>query len=264
MGRLRAIKTPLEIDLINQACQITGKTFNRLLSFIKPGVWEYEIEAEIYHEFLRNRSRGPAYQSIIASGANACVLHYIKNDQQCRAGELVLMDFGAEYANYASDLTRTVPVSGRFSDRQKAVYQAVLDVQRAAIDLLRPGNVMEVYNQEVGRIMESHLVELGLLDRAEVKKQDPDKPLYKKFFMHGTSHHLGLDVHDPGDPFQPFAPGMVFTCEPGIYIPEEGLGIRIENDILITDSDPVDLMADIPVEVDDIEALMNPSSRLLK
>jgi Xaa-Pro aminopeptidase len=262
MNKLRAIKNPIETDLIQQACRITGKTFERLLGFIKPNVWEYEIEAEIYHEFIKNRSRGPAYQPIIASGANACILHYIKNNQQCLDGELVLMDFGAEYANYASDLTRTVPVNGRFSDRQKAVYQAVLEVQRAAIDLLRPGNTLEAYNREVGRIMESQLIHLGLLDRKATKHQNPDKPLYKEYFMHGTSHHMGLDVHDYGNPYQPFAPGMVFTCEPGIYIKKEGLGIRIENDILITPDEPVDLMADIPVEIDEIEGLMADAIRV--
>jgi Xaa-Pro aminopeptidase len=259
MQKLRAIKSPLETDLIRKACHITGKAFRRLLRFIKPGVWEYEIEAEIYHEFLSNRSRGPAYQSIIASGANACVLHYIKNNQQCQAGELVLMDFGAEYANYTSDLTRTVPVAGQFTHRQKTVYQAVLDVQRTAIDLLRPGNSLKAYNREVGLIMEQQLIKLGLLNCKAVKTQNPDNPLYKKYFMHGTSHHMGLDVHDYGSLEQSFAPGMVFTCEPGIYIKEEGLGIRIENDILITSGDPVDLMGDIPVEIDEIESLMAAS-----
>ena len=257
LQKLRAIKAPLEMDLIRRACKITERAFRRLLPFIRPGVWEFEIEAEIYHEFIRNRSRGPAYQSIVASGTNACVLHYIKNDQQCRDGDLVLMDFGAEYANYASDLTRTVPVSGRFTQRQKKVYQAVLEVQRAAIDLLRPGNTLEAYHQEVGRLMEAQLITLGLLDKTEVRTQNPDKPLYKKYFMHGTSHHLGLDVHDYGSPHQAFTPGMVFTCEPGIYIKEEGLGIRLENDILVTDGDPVDLMAEIPIEAEEIVALMS-------
>ncbi len=263
MHHLRAVKSPIEIELIRHACAITGKAFRRLLTFIRPGVWEYEIEAEIWHEFIRNASRGPAYESIIASGADSCVLHYVKNDKQCKAGDLLLMDFGCEYANYASDLSRTVPVSGKFTPRQKEVYQAVLRVLRAATDMLRPGNVLKKYQKAVAEVMEKELIGLGLLDAGEVAEQKKDKesyrkkPLYKKYFMHGTSHHLGLDVHDYGDRFRSFEPGMVFTCEPGIYIKEEGFGIRLENDILITADAPLDLMADIPIEAHEIEELMN-------
>jgi len=259
LHHLRAVKSPIEIDLIRQAVEITGQAFRRLLGFIRPGVWEYEIEAEIWHEFLRRRSRGPAFQTIVASGSDACTLHYVKNAKQCRAGDLVLIDFGAEYAHYAGDLTRTVPVSGHFTPRQRAVYDAVLRVQKAGIQMLRPGSSLDAYNAAVGRVMEAELIELGLLDSAAVQSQPKDKPLYKKYFPHGVSHHLGLDVHDYGDRFRPFEAGMVFTCEPGIYIREEGIGVRIENDIRITDQDPVDLAADVPREADDIEALMRSS-----
>ena len=257
MHDLRAVKSSIEVELIRQAGEISGRAFRRLLDFIRPGVWEYEIEAEIWHEFLRARSRGPAFQTIVASGADSCTLHYVKNDKQCKDGDLVLIDFGAEYANYAGDLTRTVPVNGRFTPRQRVVYEAVLRVQNAAIQMLRPGNTLEAYTAEVGRWMEAELIGLGLLDAEKVKGQPKDQPLYKKYFPHGTSHHLGLDVHDYGDKFRPFEAGMVFTCEPGIYIREEGIGVRIENDILVTDRDPVDLMADIPREADEIEELMS-------
>ena len=257
MHDLRAVKSPIEVELIRQAGEISGRAFRRLLGFIRPGVWEYEIEAEIWHEFLRARSRGPAFQTIVASGADSCTLHYVKNDKQCKDGDLVLIDFGAEYANYAGDLTRTVPVNGRFTQRQRAVYDAVLRVQKAAIRMLRPGNTLEAYTAEVGGRMEAELIGLGLLDAEKVKGQPKDQPLYKKYFPHGTSHHLGLDVHDYGDKFRPFEAGMVLTCEPGIYIREEGIGVRIENDILVTDRDPVDLTADIPREADEIEELMS-------
>jgi len=257
MHDLRAVKSPVEVELIKQACLITEKAFHRLLGFIRPGVWEFEIEAEIYHKFLANRSRGPAYVPIFASGPNACILHYVQNNRQCKDGELLIMDFGAEYANYASDLTRTVPVNGKFSRRQKEIYNAVLRVQKAAIQLLRPGNTLEEYHQEVGRIMESELVGLGLLDAGEVKNQNKDAPLYKKYFMHNASHHLGLDVHDFGNKYRKFEEGMVFTCEPGIYIKEEAIGIRLENDILLSRNGPVDLMENIPIEADEIEDLMN-------
>lgn len=257
MRHLRAVKSPIEVELIRQACAITERAFRRLLKFIRPGVWEFEIEAEIVHEFLRNRSRGPAYEPIIASGASACILHYVKNDRQCQSGDLILMDFGAEYANYASDLSRTVPVNGRFTPRQRAGYDAVLRVQRSAIDMLRPGTTLKAYHKAVGEFMEKELIDLGLLDAKEVADQGPEKPLYKKYFMHGTSHHLGLDVHDVGDLHRRFTPGMVFTCEPGLYVKDEGIGIRIENDILVTEGDPVDLMATIPVEAEEIEDLMN-------
>jgi len=257
MNDLRAVKSQLEVDLIRKAGGITGNAFRRLLGFIKPGVWEFEIEAEIYHEFLKSRSRGPAFETIVASGADSCTLHYVKNNKQCRQGDLVLIDFGAEYANYAADVTRTVPVGGRFSKRQKEVYNAVLKVQKAAIDLLTPGKTIDEYSKAVGRIMEDELIRLGLLKADDVKNQSPEEPLYKKYFPHGTSHHLGLDVHDYGDKYRKFEPGMVLTCEPGIYIREEGIGIRIENDILLAEPSPVDLTESIPREADEIEELMN-------
>jgi len=256
LTRLRELKSDIEVDLIKQACSITEKAFRRVLGFVKPDVWEYEIEAEITHEFIRNRANGHAYTPIVASGANACCLHYINNNGQCKEGALILMDFGAEYANYASDLTRTIPVSGEFSPRQKEVYEAVLRVMKAATKLLVIDNVLDSYHREVGVLMEEELIKLGLLKATDVKKQDPLQPLYKRYFMHGTSHFMGLDVHDVGNRHKAFKPGMVFTCEPGIYIKEENLGIRIENDYLITENGPVDLMANIPIEIDEIEALM--------
>jgi len=257
MHDLSAVKSEPELEPIRRACKITGDTFRRLLGFIKPGVWEFEIEAEIYHEFIRNRSKGPAFETIVASGVDSCTLHYVKNDKQCRAGDLVLIDYGAEYANYAADLTRTVPVSGKFSKRQKQVYNAVLNVQKAAIKLLVPGRTLDEYHKEVGRIMESELIGLGLLDLNPVPHQSEDDPLYKQYFPHGTSHYLGLDVHDYGDRYRPFEPGMVLTCEPGIYIRDEAIGIRIENDILISAGEPVDLTEGIPREAEAIEELMN-------
>lgn len=256
MQQLRAIKSEVEIELIRQACRITEKGFRRILSFVKPGVMEYEIEAELYHEFLRNRSRGPAYGSIIASGANACILHYVDNNRECKDGDVLLMDFAAEYANYASDLSRSIPVNGTFTKRQKEVYNAVLHVFKTARNMLVPGNTLDQYHAFVGTVMQHELIKLGLLHESDVKNQDPDKPLYKKYFMHGTSHFLGLDVHDVGNKYRPFEAGMVFTCEPGIYIREEGLGIRLENDILVTANGPVDLMENIPLEAEDIERLM--------
>jgi len=257
LSKLRSIKLEVEIELIKKACEITEKAFRRVLKFVKPGVMEYEIEAEITHDFLRNRATGHAYSPIIASGKNACVLHYISNNQKCKDGDLLLMDFGAEYANYASDLTRTIPVNGKFSKRQKDVYTAVLKVMKGASKMLVPGNTIEKYHQEVGKLMEEELIKLKLLKASDVKKQDKKNPLYKKYFMHGTSHHLGLDVHDFGTRFfEPIQAGMVFTCEPGIYIPKEKIGIRIENDLLVTNKRPIDLMATIPIEVEEIEALM--------
>ena len=251
------IKSEPEIALIRKAIDITGQAFERVLGFVQPGVTEYEIESEITHEFIRNRANGHAYAPIIASGANSCVLHYVQNDQACKPGEVLLLDFGAEYANYAADMTRTIPVSGRFTKRQRQVYDAVLRVLKAARGLLVPGTMMEDYNREVGQIVESELIELGLLDKTDVKNQDANYPAYKKYFMHGVSHHLGLDVHDRSYRYDPIQAGMVFTCEPAIYIPEEGFGIRLENDILVTDQEPVDLMAEIPIEAEAIEALMN-------
>ena len=258
MHELRSIKSATEITLMQNACDITEKGFRRILPMIKPGVMQYEIEAELIHEFLTNRSNGFAYQPIIGSGIDSCVLHYIDNNKQCRDNDILLMDFGAEYANYASDLTRTVPVGGRFSNRQKVVYNSVLHVMKEAIQMLTPGTIFKKYNKEVGRIMELELIKLGLLDMHDVQKQDTNKPLYKKYFMHGTSHYLGLDVHDVGDMEWVMKEGMVFTCEPGIYILEEALGIRLENDILVTENGPDDLMKNIPIEVEEVEDLMNP------
>lgn len=256
MHELRAIKSEYEVEIMQQACNITEKGFRRLLGFVRPGVMEYEIEAELIHEFVRNRSRGFAYGPIIASGASACVLHYVENNKECKAGDVILLDVAAEYGNYASDMTRCVPVSGKFTQRQKDVYNAVLRVMRAATKLLVVGNTFTEYNKVVGKLMEAELIGLGLLDANQVAKQNPDAPLYKKYFMHGVSHFLGLDVHDVGSFNRPFEAGMVFTCEPGIYIPEENLGIRLEDNILITENGPVNLMANIPLEADEIERLM--------
>lgn len=256
MHHLRAIKSDAEVALIKHACDITEKGFRRLLGFVKPGVWEYEIEAELVHEFVKNRSKGFAYTPIIASGYSSCVLHYIENDKQCKDGDILLLDIAAEYANYNSDLTRCLPVNGKFTQRQKDVYNAVLRVKRGAEKLLVVGNNINDYHRAVGLLMEEELIKLGLLKAEDVKKQNPEAPLYKKYFMHGTSHHLGLDVHDLGNRFRKFEAGMVFTCEPGIYIPAENLGIRIEDDILITPKGNTNLMATIPIEADDIEGLM--------
>ena len=257
MHELRFIKSEIEIELMKHACDITEKGLRRILPIIKPGIMEYQIEAELMHEFLSNRSAGFAYQPIIGSGVDSCVLHYIDNNKMCKDGDILLMDFGAEYANYASDLTRTVPVNGRFSERQKNVYNAVHRVMKEATNMLRPGTDHKKMQQEVIKIMEEELIGLGLFDKEDVKRQDPSKPMYKKYFMHGTSHSLGLDVHDVGDTSTPMQPGMVFTCEPGIYIREEGIGIRLENDVLVTSSDPDDLMKNIPIDYQEIESLMN-------
>lgn len=257
MHHIRSIKSAIEVELIQQACDITEKGFRRLLPFVKPGVWEYEIEAELIHEFIRNRSRGFAYGPIVASGFNACVLHYVENNQQCKDGDVILLDVAAEYANYASDLTRCLPVSGRFTKRQKEVYNAVLHVKREATKMLVPGNTFEKYNKAVGELMTEQLLKLGLLKTDEVKNQNPAWPAYKKYFMHGTSHFLGLDVHDVGFFNEPMQAGNVFTVEPGIYIREENLGIRLENDVLITTNGQLDLMKNIPIEADEIEELMN-------
>jgi len=258
LQEIRGVKEAEEIAQMQAACNITGKGIRRLLGFIKPGVWEYEIEAELLHEFVRNRSKGFAYTPIIASGANANVLHYIENNQQCQAGDLILMDVAAEYANYRSDLTRTFPVSGRFTERQAAVYNTVLRVKNAATKMLVPGTLWAEYHREVGEIMTAELLALGLLDPADVKNQDPNKPAYKKYFMHGTSHHIGLDTHDYGALKTPMKAGMVFTVEPGIYIPEEGIGIRLEDNVVIQEKgDPINLMAHIPITIAEIEALMN-------
>ena len=255
--QLRAVKEQEEIDQMQIACDITEKGFRRILSFVKHGVTEYEIEAEFIHEFIRNRSRGFAYEPIIAAGANACVLHYIENKEICKEGDLILMDVGAEYGNYNADMTRTVPVNGRFNKRQREVYDAVLRVKNNASNILRPGINIQDYHKEVGLMMQSELVGLGLIDQTDIKNQDPKWPAYKKYFMHGTSHHLGLDVHDVGTMHDPISPGMVFTVEPGIYIPAEGIGIRLENNIIIQEEGYFDLMRNIPIEVEEIEELMN-------
>ena len=258
MEALRGVKEPEEIALIKTACDITEKGFRRVLGFVKPGVMEYEIEAEYTHEFLRNRSKGFAYTPIIGSGYNACVLHYIENNQQCKDGDLLLMDVAAEYANYSSDMTRTIPVNGRFTPRQKAVYQAVLNVKNQATKLLVPGTMWDAYHVEVGNMMTAELLCLGLIDKADVQNEDPKWPAYKKYFMHGTSHHMGLDTHDYGPLKAPMGANMVFTVEPGIYIPEENMGIRLEDDVVIQSKGaPLNLMQNIPIEVDEIEALMN-------
>jgi len=258
MHKIRSIKEAVELELMQRACKITEAGVRRLLGFIKPGVWEYEIEAELAHEFLRNRSKGFAYTPIVASGKNACVLHYIENNQQCQDGDVILLDVGAEYANYASDLTRCLPVNGRFTARQKAVYNAVLHVKNEAQKLLVPGTIMAEYHKKVGALMEEQLVNLGLISMDDIKTQNPDWPAYKKYFMHGTSHFLGLDTHDVGLWHEPISAGMVFTCEPGIYIPEEGLGIRLEDDLVVQASGaPFNLMGDIPIEAEAIEDLMN-------
>jgi Xaa-Pro aminopeptidase len=262
LASLRAIKNDIEIKLMQKAIDITEKAFRRVLRFVKPGVMEHEIEAEIIHEFIRKRANGHAYTPIIASGSSACILHYNDNNKECKDGEVILLDFGAEYANYAADLSRSIPVNGLFTDRQRDVYNAVLRVMRQATTMLVPGNTIEQYHVEVGKIMEHELIGLGLISKEDVKNQNPDYPAYKKYFMHGTSHFLGLDVHDVGNRYELMKPGMVFTCEPGIYIPEEGLGIRLENDILITTRQPVDLMAEIPVEVEDVEEAMREAKEL--
>ena len=257
MRDLRVVKSDTEIALTKKACEITRDAFIRTLKFVKPGVAEYEIEAEIIHEFIRQRATGHAYSPIIASGKNAIVLHYIENNQVCKDGEVILLDVGAEYANYNADMTRSIPVNGRFTKRQRDVYDAVLRIMHAATRLIVAGAVWNDYHDEVGKLMTGELIGLGLLDKHDVEKQDPKVPAYKKYFMHGTSHHLGLDVHDFASRYKSFEVGNILTCEPGIYIPAEGLGIRLENNILITKGGNIDLMADIPVEAEEIEEIMN-------
>ena len=258
LQRLRSVKNQIEIDLMQHACNITEKGFRRVLKFVKPNCWEYEIEAEFMHEFLMNRSKGFAYTPIIASGNNANVLHYIENNKQCKAGDLILFDVAAEYANYASDMSRTIPVSGRFTDRQKSVYNAVNRVKKEATKMLIPGTLWEDYHVEVGKLMTSELLGLKLLDRADIQKEDKNWPAYKKYFMHGTSHHIGLDTHDYGLLHEPMQANMIFTVEPGIYIPEEGFGIRLEDNVVIKEQGvPFNLMQNIPIEAEEIETLMN-------
>jgi Xaa-Pro aminopeptidase len=256
MKELRAIKTALEIEVVQNAIDITHNTFERLLKFIRPGVMEYEIEAEIVHSFLSQRSAGEAYGSIIASGDRARTLHYVSNNQECKAGELVLMDFGAEYGGYAADLTRTVPVSGKFTARQKAVYNACLNLHNYAKSLLKPGISIVDYTEKVGEQATKEFLKLGLVKKEDVKNEDPENRAYRKYLYHGISHHLGLDVHDLGTRTAPIKAGMLFTVEPGIYIEEEKLGVRIENNLWITRTGHKDLMAKIPITVEEIERKM--------
>jgi Xaa-Pro aminopeptidase len=253
---LRAIKTPLEVEVIQKAIDITEKTFKRLLQFIKPGVMEYEIEAEIMHSFLSQRSTGPAYSSIIAGGDRARTLHYVENNQTCKAGELILMDFGAEYGNYCADLTRTVPVNGKFSSRQKIVYNACLHLHHYAASILKPGISIVDYTEKVGEEATKLFQKIGLLQKSDVKNEDAENRAYRKYLYHGISHHLGIDVHDLGTKTDPIKAGMVFTVEPGIYIEEENMGIRIENNFWITRNGNQDLMKNIPITVEQIESYM--------
>ena len=254
---IRMQKESIEIEALQKAIDITEKGFRRILQFTKPGVFEYEVEAEFIHEFIKNRSNGFAYTPIIASGSNACVLHYIENTLACKDGDMLLLDVGACYANYNADMTRTIPVNGRFSKRQKQVYEAVHDVLNFATQIMTSGTYWVDYQKEVEKYMESKLIDLGLFTCKDVENQDKHQPLFKKYFMHGVAHHLGIDVHDVWDKYKPFASGMVLTCEPGIYIREEGLGIRLENNLLITDKGAVNLMNNIPIHWEEIETLMN-------
>ena len=258
LQRLRSVKSPIEIELIQKACDITEKGFRRILNFVKPGVWEYEIEAEFSHEFLMNRSKKFAYSPIIASGKNSTILHYIENNNQCFQGDVLLLDVGAEYANYSSDMTRTIPVSGKFSERQKSIYNSVLHVKNEATKLLKPGVMWKDHYQEVGKIMSSELLKLGLLSKSDIQNQTKENPAFKKYFTHGVSHNLGLDTHDYGDLSYPIAKNMIFTVEPGIYLPRENFGIRLEDDVVVQEnSEPINLMKNIPIEVEEIEDLMN-------
>lgn len=258
LHQLRAVKEQLEIETIKKAASITTSAYQRVLQFLKPGVFEFEIEAEFIHEFIRSRSKGFAYTPIIASGYSACVLHYIENNKMCNDGDLLLLDVAAEYGNYSSDVTRSYPVSGRFSERQKAVYQAVLNTKNFATSLLKPSTDWKNYNEEVGKFMSSELLQLGLLTKSDIQSQTKDYPAYKKYFMHGTSHHLGLDTHDYGSQEGLFKPNMVLTVEPGIYIPKENLGIRLEDDMVVQASgEALNLTKDIPIEIDHIEDIMN-------
>jgi len=257
LQEIRGIKEPEELELMQTACNITEKGIRRLLGFIKPGVWEYEIEAELVHEFISNRSKGFAYPPIIAAGNNANVLHYLENNKQCKDGDMILMDVAAEYANYSSDLTRTLPVNGRFTKRQRQVYDAVLRVKNDATKLLVPGTLWAEFHKECGKIMTSELLSLGLLDKADVQNENPDWPAYKKYMMHGVSHHIGLNTHDYGLLKTPMKANMVFTVEPGIYIPAEGMGVRLEDDVVIQENgEPFNLMGNIPIEAEEIESLM--------
>jgi Xaa-Pro aminopeptidase len=257
MGGLRRVKQKSELELMQKACDITEKGFRRVLRFLKPGVMEYEVEAEYLHEFVRSASRGFAYTPIIASGENAVILHYIENNKPCKAGDLLLLDVAAEYANYNSDLTRTIPVSGKFTARQKEVYNAVLRVHRQAFKMLRPGVLYFEFQKEIEKLMESELLKLKLIDKTDIKNQRPESPAFKKYFYHGTSHMLGLDVHDVGNMHDKIQEGSVWTIEPGIYIKEEKMGVRIENNVVIGKKANFDLMRNIPIEAEEIEELMS-------
>lgn len=257
LTKLRLIKSDEEISLLRKGCKITNKAFRRVLATTKPGKFEFEIQGEIEHEFTLNRANGNGYAPIIASGKNACVLHYIENDKECKDGDILLLDFGAEYACYSADMSRTIPINGKFAKRQKECYNAVLNVFKKVKKLYVPGNTIDQINAGANKLMEKELLKLGLFTKEEARKQDKENPLYKKYFMHGIAHFLGLDVHDLGSKEEILQPGMVLTCEPGLYIREENIGIRIENDILITDGGPIDLMKDIPIEINEIERLMS-------
>lgn len=261
MKDLRAIKSAKEVEVLKIAIDITDKTFRRLLGFIRPGVFEYEIEAEIYHEFLRNRSSGPAYGSIIASGDRARTLHYVSNNQECKDGELILMDFGAEYGGYCADLTRTVPVNGKFSKRQKEVYDGCLQLHKYGASILKPGISIVDYTEKVGDEATKVFLKIGLISKADVKNEDKENRAYRKYLYHGISHHLGIDVHDLGTRTAPIQPGMVFTIEPGIYIEEEKMGVRIENNFWITKNGNIDLMKNIPITTEEIESLMKTRTK---
>ena len=256
MKEQRAIKTALEVEVLQKAIDITDNTFRRLLKFIKPGVMEYEIEAEIFHSFLSQRATGPAYGSIIASGDRARTLHYVSNSEECKDGELILMDFGAEYGGYCADLTRTVPVNGKFTRRQKTVYNACLAIHNYCKSILKPGITIVDYTDKVGEEATQQFLKIGLIKKSDVKNEDPENRAYRKYLYHGISHHLGVDVHDLGTKTEPVKAGMVFTIEPGIYIEEEQMGVRIENNFWITRNGSVDLMKNIPITVEEIEALM--------
>jgi len=257
LHQLRSVKSQTEINTIRKACEITRKGFVRALKAIRPGMMEYEIEAEFIYEFIRNGSRGFAYEPIVASGISSCILHYVQNEKQCYSGDLILLDVGAEYGNYNADMTRCVPVNGKFTERQKSVYETVLQIMKESKNMLTSGLLLKDYNKEVGKIIERELLGLGLLNKSDIDNQNEEHPAYRKYFMHNISHHLGLDVHDVSPPNQPLEPGMVLTVEPGIYIKEENLGIRLENNVVITDNKVEDLMEDIPIEIDEIETIMN-------
>jgi Xaa-Pro aminopeptidase len=259
LQRLRAVKSSYEIDLTRRAVEISKKGWERIMKFTKPGVWEHQIEAELIHEFISSKANGFSFDPIVASGASACVLHYVENNKEVFDGDLILVDCGADYANYASDMTRCLPANGKFSPRQKEVYNSVLRVMNDARDLLKPGTMLMEYHDVVGGLMEKELRDLKLIDQTDIKNQDPNWPAYKKYFMHGTSHFLGVDVHDSGMRYEAMEAGHLFTCEPGIYIQEEGIGVRIENNILIQENGYIDLMdeVDMPIEVEEIEDIMN-------